>query len=364
MKKILVIEDSKDLLDDVIETLQLEEYEAVGAIDGVEGVEAAKEHLPDLIVCDIMMPGLNGYGVLQELRSMPQTATIPFIFVTAKVEDEDRRMGMNLGADDFLTKPFLITELLTSIQTQLERRERLNELANKRLEELTKNIITALPHELRTPLNTIIGFSDMLMMESHELKSDQIIDWGSHINTAAHRLYRMVENYLYYVRLQTDVRTPTSTERESETNAEFVSVAESEAIKLADKYNRGNDLTLDVADAPEVAISYRDSAKVVGELVDNAFKFSEAGQGVHVEGCLTDEGDYCLRISDQGCGMTRDQISRIGAYMQFDRDKQEQQGLGLGLVVIKLLMELYNGDFRIESEPGVGTTVSVLLKGV
>lgn len=361
-RTILVVEDSRDLLEDVIEMLELEGYDAYGAADGVEGVEAAKDLLPDLIVCDIMMPELDGYGVLTELRDDPKTAMIPFIFLTAKTEREDMRHGMTLGADDFLTKPFLVSELLDSIESRLRIRDKFDVAANERMEELRKNIITALPHELRTPLNTIIGFSDMLIMEAQELKPDQIADWATHVNSAAHRLYRLVENYLYYVRLQTAARMHEKRlERSSETTHEFRSIIEGEATKVAHRYERSADLQLEITDMPLLRLSYADGVKIVGELVDNAFKFSEAGDKVTLRGTPSDTG-YCLEVVDEGRGLTKEQTENIGAYMQFERWLYEQQGMGLGLAIVKLLMEIYNGVFELDSTPDEGTRVTVCLE--
>ena len=95
----------RDIRGDILELLEGEGYPASGAQDGLAGVAAARAHLPDLIICDIMMPGLDGFGVLDELRQDPVTATIPFIFLTAKADKSDVRRGMELGADDYLTKP-------------------------------------------------------------------------------------------------------------------------------------------------------------------------------------------------------------------------------------------------------------------
>src|SRR5690349_18566274 len=109
--KVLVIEDSADLRDDLIEMLTLDGYETKGAENGRVGVQVAQQIMPDLIVCDIMMPEMDGYDVLMALRRDPETAGIPFIFLTARTEHIDRRQGMVLGADDYLTKPFDVQEL-------------------------------------------------------------------------------------------------------------------------------------------------------------------------------------------------------------------------------------------------------------
>jgi CRP-like cAMP-binding protein/CheY-like chemotaxis protein len=120
---ILVIEDNKDIRESVEEILQLSNYGVFAADNGKRGIELAQLHLPDLILCDIMMPDLDGYGVLYLLHNIKQTANIPFIFLTARAERTDLRKGMELGADDYLTKPFDDKELLSAIETRLQKRE-------------------------------------------------------------------------------------------------------------------------------------------------------------------------------------------------------------------------------------------------
>jgi len=121
MKKILVIEDNLEMRENISEILELAAYEVYAGENGKLGVALAKEHLPDLIVCDIMMPELDGYGVLYLLSRDPATAGIPFIFLSAKAEKSDMRRGMNEGADDYITKPFEEADLLTAIDSRLKR---------------------------------------------------------------------------------------------------------------------------------------------------------------------------------------------------------------------------------------------------
>lgn len=124
MTKIIVIEDNEGMRENIVEMLELADYEVLSASNGKEGVELVKKELPDLIVCDIMMPELDGYGVLYYLSKMPQTRAIPFIFLSAKADRQDLRKGMNLGADDYITKPFEDIELLEAIESRLEKRKR------------------------------------------------------------------------------------------------------------------------------------------------------------------------------------------------------------------------------------------------
>ena len=123
MSKILVIEDEPQMRRNMLTILKHEGFEGIGAKDGSEGVTLAKRELPDLILCDVMMPGLDGYGVLAQLRAERATERIPFIFLTAKGEREDVRTGMNTGADDYLTKPVTVDDLKGAINARLTRRD-------------------------------------------------------------------------------------------------------------------------------------------------------------------------------------------------------------------------------------------------
>jgi CheY-like chemotaxis protein len=123
MKKILVIEDESPVRANILKLLEFEAFDTVAAENGFIGALWAQEHLPDLIICDVMMPAVNGYEVLSALRQNSITATIPFIFLTAMADKADIRHGMELGADDYLTKPFTTAELLAAIATRFAKHE-------------------------------------------------------------------------------------------------------------------------------------------------------------------------------------------------------------------------------------------------
>ncbi len=124
MKKILVIEDEPEMRRNITTLLRFSSYEPIAAENGRDGVEAARRAKPDLILCDVMMPELDGYGVLKALQAETALATIPFIFLTAKGEKDDLRSGMDLGADDYLTKPVANADLVRAIEARLRRSER------------------------------------------------------------------------------------------------------------------------------------------------------------------------------------------------------------------------------------------------
>jgi len=156
MNKILVIEDERAIRINLLKLLSVEGFQAIGAENGIRGVELAQTHQPDLIICDILMPELDGYGVLKALQQDPMTATIPFIFLTAKADRADWRQAMNMGADDYLTKPFSRGELLEAIASRLQKHENLTQKHTLQLKQaqdqlnhlLHYNHLTNLPNRL------------------------------------------------------------------------------------------------------------------------------------------------------------------------------------------------------------------------
>ncbi|HEY0244384.1 MAG TPA: response regulator [Mucilaginibacter sp.] len=166
-KKVLIIEDNNDIRDNVVEILELAGYEVYAANNGKAGVDLALKNLPDIILCDIMMPELDGYGVLYMLNKYPEAAAIPFIFLTAKAERVDLRKGMEMGADDYLTKPFDDMDLLNAIESRLKKREIQQNFYSKSLDRLN-NLISK--NDGLTELKKIIQ-----ERKSRQFKKNQVI---------------------------------------------------------------------------------------------------------------------------------------------------------------------------------------------
>jgi len=147
MKKILLIEDHPQMRENLQLMLEMEGFKVLVAGDGRRGLELARRELPDLIVCDVMMPEIDGFGVLQELRADPATATMPFLFLTAKGEKVDQRTGMNLGADDYLVKPVGKQDVLAAITARLQRQQQHTERARTQV-KFTPDFSSAEPLRL------------------------------------------------------------------------------------------------------------------------------------------------------------------------------------------------------------------------
>lgn len=143
MKTVLLIEDNRDIRENTGEILELANYSVLLASNGKEGVEMALHHKPDIIICDIMMPELDGYGVIHLLQKNKETKNTPFIFITAKTERSEIRKGMELGADDYITKPFNGTELLNAVESRLKKADALKLELSPNLEGLNTLISSA-----------------------------------------------------------------------------------------------------------------------------------------------------------------------------------------------------------------------------
>jgi DNA-binding response OmpR family regulator len=351
-KRILVIEDGHAIRHEVLTTLQFAGYEALEAPDGAAGLELARRELPDLILCDVTMPQLDGYSTLQALQREEDTAAIPFIFLTARADRPDVRHGMELGADDYLVKPFTAQELLRAVSVRLGRQAATRERSEKKLNELRTSVSLALPHELRTPLSAILSAAEILADEEVQHEPAHVRHWARTISSAAERLHRLTENFLVFAQLELlDAQPDRIDGLRSLTASGPMAVIEAACRRVAEAHGRLRDLQVNIGLEAALSLPTGHLHKIVEELVDNAFKFSVAGDPVAV---VADRSAHSLllQIGDHGRGMTPAQIASVGGYVQFLRQVHEQQGTGLGLAIAQRLARLYGGDLTIESQPG------------
>jgi two-component system, sensor histidine kinase and response regulator len=360
MNKILVIDDEDWLREMVQLALEQKGFEVVQAENGAVGIELARNQLPDLILCDVNMAKMDGYGTLTSLRADPATAAIPLILMTGLADNAGMRHGMELGADDYLPKPFTLEGLYGAVEARLRKLQTVRQEAEKKLAELRDNISLMLPHELRTPLNGILAYGQILSTDAASLPPPEVAEMGKDIYESGKRLERLIENFLIYAQLEllaTDSAKVAALGAKCTEHA--AALVEEQARAQARAANRPADLVLDLADG-SLAIAEDYLAKIVDELVQNAFKFSPGGTIVRV-GITDFPGFMVLTISDSGRGLSTEHVNRVGAYMQFERKMHEQQGLGLGLTIAKRLIELHRGSLTIQSKRGVSTSMTVKL---
>jgi signal transduction histidine kinase len=278
--------------------------------------------------------------------------------MTAKASRRDIRMGMEMGADDYLTKPFSYDELLQALGTQLAKAEAISKAQTAHVDKLRHLIARSLPHEFRTPLTTILGFSDLMVRDAQEDGNDELLVRASQIFSAGKRLHRLVENYLLYTELS---MIPPNGDQTAYTfnihNYERTDDICKEAEAVAETFKRSDDLTCRVHDKA-IPIDNAVMVKIVHELMRNAFAHSEPDDAVSLT-TRQENDEFILQVQDRGHGMMPEQIKEIGAYVQFNRQFYEQQGVGLGLAIVRQLVRLSQGRLHIDSEEGVGTTVTI-----
>jgi two-component system sensor histidine kinase/response regulator len=362
MHTILIVEDETRLLEDIRDLLSFEGYVTLTAFNGREGVALAREHLPDLIVSDVMMPVLDGYGMLRALRDDPRTARIPLIFLTARAEREDIRHGMDLGADDYIVKPFTFEELLNAVQARLSRQDVLVRDVEEAVDHLRGNILYMLPHELRTPLTGILGYAELLRSHTGPMDEALTHEIGDTLFGTASRLRNLIEDFLVYAQTEIiafdparleDLRRLTITDPRAEIAAH--------AQRRAAAAERGADLRLSLNDTTRVQVTGENLRKIVEGLLEHAFRTSAPGTPVDVETDVN-RGAYTLLVRDRGLGLSADQIARLSANQDFEAYFGEGEGAFLGLVLARRIAELHGGRLHISSQPGGETTVRVVLR--
>lgn len=361
MKKIVLIEDDIMLSQNLIEILEEENFDIIHATDGITGIELVKNHLPDLVISDILMPKCSGISIKEALNKDPLTATIPFIFLTAKADKNDIRKGMEVGADDYLVKPVSKEELINSINSRMRK----SEVFKKHSADLTKSIALALPHEFNNPLISILGYSEIILEiaeKSDNCHSTDIVNYTKIINSSGVELLNLLKRFLLVVKLEMIFSDVNEVKKynERKTRALGSDFVEAFIMDFTEKYGDRKSVIKSDIDSAKLNISDEDLEIILKEVIENAFKFSNDDSQVQILLNVSDDF-YIIEVKNSGRGMTEEQIAHVGMFQQFEREKYEQRGMGLGLGIAKRLIELNEGELEIISIPEKETIVKLFI---
>lgn len=337
MTRILVIEDTAGVREGLVETLEVNNYEVATARDGLEGIQIAREYLPDVIICDIMMPEVSGYDVLNDLRNDSKTASIPFIFLTAKSEKVDVRRGMELGADDYLTKPFKEQHLLGAIKTRLEKRA---QLESQQLRALSHKFVRMQEDERRTLARkfqeTVAQPLAGLKLSLHGINRLN----PQHLESTLTEVRQLADEILARVTHAVNDTWPVILEELGLLPAllqQFELFSNQTGIQLHFSH-----LGLDIPLSPEVKIAvYR----MIEELLSNVARHARVNE-VQVAAWVEDDM-LRVNVEDQGVGFDLDRTAAV-------------QGIS-GLVGVRERIAMLGGEFAIMTEPGTGVRVMAQL---
>jgi signal transduction histidine kinase len=360
---ILVVEDHRSMSQAIKGILEGEGYTVRTATDGVEALELMDECQPDLILADIMMPRMDGFALYEEVRARPEWIMIPFVFLTARSEREDKLKGKLLGAEDYITKPFDAEELIVSVRSRLGRACAIQQASEASFDELKSQIVTVLGHELRTPLTYVTGYTDLALEDVASLSPDEVEDFLNGIKTGADRLNRLVQDLLLLVQIDSG-RAAEDFKTLAAACEDLNRLVAGKARQFAEQAKlRRVALELDPGpDIPPVWLCEPYFEDALGRLIDNGIKFSTGTTRVVRVSTRASSGWVRTAVSDRGVGIPSDQMAHVfERFRQIDRGRQEQQGVGLGLAIADELIRLHGGRLAAESTYGEGSTFTILL---
>lgn len=352
MPTIVIIDDNQELRELAAEVLRDEGYIVEVAADGISGMSAISKFVPDLIISDISMPGLDGLALRSRLNDLPGLAEIPFLFISAHREQETIRRGMMLGADDYLTKPFRVNDLLAAVDSRLMRRDQAVEIERRRLSRLSESLQLIFPHEISTPLSQLM-VAAMLLKDVDPAEAPEFIEI---IQQAADRLNR----------LTTAFRDITTLSMRDEDGNMGLPARMTEPLDLAASTNTWileTALDLNAADRVKSHVSAFSTdantaylQRVVIELLRNAIHYSE---GEVVVEAAVENGTAVLSVRDNGPGFNSALLARPMPFVQIDRRNSERQGLGLGLYLVRRIVALMDGSLSMNRREGAGMDMKV-----
>ncbi len=359
-QKILVVDDEQSLRNLINEILTDSGYETFLAENGNQALKIATSSLPDLILCDIQMPAMNGYELLNAVKLDPQLGKIPFVFMTGiNIGQYDLRKGMDLGADDYLTKPFSTEDLINAIETRLRKKQLWEKFFESTMERTHTGFILLLSNELHFLVMDILEHAQTLL-KTKDGSGDMVRKTAQLINASGKRLSHLHENILFYAMLQLwvhDKEKIASLKQEKTTS--YLSVLHSILNENSLVTERKITISVTCTDSP-IQMSPPDFGKIVDELIDNACKYSEPGTNIVIFS-EENQSQVLLTIRDEGRGMSKQEIENIKSLLPDEQQMPQSRESGLVLTIAKTIAELYGGSLSIESMEHKGTTVKVTL---
>jgi len=341
--KILVIDDEEMNIQLYEDILSHENYIMETAYNGEEALEKLKFFSPDLILMDVMMPGMTGYEVCRAVRSIPQHQFTKIIMISACTDIDERLQGYHAGADDYMTKPIEKEEFLAKIRVFLKLKKA------EEIDLLKSDLLTLFSHETKTPLNAIFGFSGLLkespnLSNSEKKYIDNMIEAGNH-------LLSFVDKTILLCELKKDLVLEKSTMYLEETLKDLLVQFERKAAK------KNVQFSLFYASRNQLNADWTLLVKVFEFLIDNAVKYSPENGKVTISIQSTEK--ICnIKVIDQGEGIVEDDLEFIFDPFAIKNIQNHQAGQGLSLSICRYIMEHHGGSIKASNQPGGGACLT------
>ncbi len=358
---VLVVEDNDDLNHAICAILESYKYRILSAFDGKEALEIMETTLPDIILCDIMMPGMDGYTLLQHTRADERLRMLPFIFLTALTSTEDQRKALRIGIEDYLTKPVEEGDLVLAIQNAMRRRRDIDtEIANALL-DLRSQIVGTLQHEFRTPLTFVLGYAEYLQdIAEQEVETGELKTAISGILEGGYRLQKLIESFLRLAEVQ-GLQMKSEDLQILNAHTLLQTAVQDASSKLA-KANLSTQI--DPQDSDTYLVGEPELLhEALKRILDNSIQYRRPdSQQIWLSVERLTEGHIGLQIRDDGQGIPPETVNDLTKpFEQGNRSERTQPGAGLSLALIQHIMHSHNGKLEIESKVGVGTTITLWL---
>jgi signal transduction histidine kinase len=347
--RVLLADDNADMRD-YVRRLLAERYDVLAVPDGLTALAAAQKHPPDLVLTDIMMPGLDGFGLLRELKATQNTRSVPVILLSARAGEESAVEGLNAGADDYLTKPFSAQELMARVRTHLDiahaRREWTSELerSNKELEAFSYSV----SHDLRAPLRAIDGFSKVLLDDYSEKLDQQACHCLQRVRTAAQKMSALINDLLDLSRVG-----------RSALEKELISLSTLARCVVAELQGKDSlrSVAVEIADGLSVTADRHLLTMVLVNLLGNAWKYTAKASRPQIAfGCSNHGEAPVFYVRDNGVGFDMAYADKL--FMPFQRLHMESEfeGTGIGLAIAQRIISRHRGRIWAEAAVDAGAT--------
>lgn len=359
---ILVVDDTQQNVQVLTQMLRGKQYKVLAAFNGEDAIALLSRKTPDLILLDVMMPGMDGFETCREIRKEAAYDDIPIIFLSALSDVEAKVKALESGGVDYITKPFQQLEVLARIELHLRlRRLELERQENvARLEKMNKEkdeVLGIISHDMRNPIGGIIGISNFLRTDGPS-DDKELIDMLTLIESSAERLLLLVNDLLDIALIEANSLQLTFTETDMGAYCHDV-------IQLHRATAKSKGVRLDLIERVEGIVAEVDVTKfsqIVGNLVSNAIKFTEEGGQVRVEiGAVpNDPSQLQIQIIDSGMGIPKDLMPRL--FEKFGAQRlgtKGEKGTGLGMPLVKRYIDLHHGTITVESMEKIGTTFTI-----
>jgi len=358
---LLIVDDTPENIGVLFECLAVQNFKIFVAENGSDALEIAKEKHPDLILLDIMMPGINGFETCRQLKNIPQTQNIPVIFMTALSETSDKVKGFQLGAVDYVTKPFQQEEVLARINTHLTIRQLQNQLQvqNEQLIKLNQEkneFLGIAAHDIKNPLTAIQSAAEVIELDYETMSKNDMVKQAKRISVTTRQLFTLIDNLL-------DINAIESGKFNiSPSSIDIFPTLQSLVMTYSNRAKTKN-IAVQFQTPEKQYHAFVDGntiIQVLDNLISNAVKYSPPGKPVDIRVTESEKFVRC-EIQDEGPGLSDSEQQKL--FHKFSKLSTRPTGgehsTGLGLFIVKKLVEAMNGKVWCESELGKGTTFFV-----